>query len=312
MQRALIMLVVLILGNLHGNCGIPTVNQSHANDMNLIVEELMTEPDEHTGDSVTEATVRRSTAVSSLHLPYNQHIHITATRRDESRQQIDEEKAIAASEGFYPSYMRSSRQYFQSSESDRFRPSTPGRAKFAEQSLLGSGDFGVLKGGTFYQDNDPPLRAYHNDFYALNLKSHNGHQRPFAAPLVHKSRYPSDPNDPFSNFRDFADINVSNDAGQYSELYVVYANKNSTQTEPGLTKKNGAVKHSIKNIKDQLDLIDTGVSSENNFTKLSKIKLKLVKVRTQADKKSKNKIPVDVISSTVIPNSEKDFMLALS
>ncbi|XP_065094973.1 uncharacterized protein LOC135716050 [Ochlerotatus camptorhynchus] len=276
-------------------------------------EDLMMEPDEHSGDSATQATVRRSTAVSALHLPYNQHIYITATRRDENEQLTDEEKAAATSQGFYPSFMRSSRQYFQPSESDRFRQSTAGRAKFAEQVLLGSGDFGVLKGGTFYQDTDPPLRAFHNDFYGLNLKSHNGHQRPFAAPLVQKFRYPSESSDPFSNFRDFADINVSNDAGQYSEFYVVYANKNSSQTKPDVTKKKiDASKKPIRNIKDQLDLIDKEKSSEHKLAKLSKSKIKLVKIRKQADKKSKIKIPVDVTSTTLSPDSESDFMLALS
>lgn len=272
----------------------------------------MMESDEHNGDSATQATVRRSTAVSAVHLPNNQHIYITATRRDESGQFTNEQKAAAASEGFYPSFMRSSRQYFQPSEIERFRPSTAGRAKFGEQSLLGSGDFGVLKGGTFYQDNDPPLRSY-NDFYGINLKSHNGHQRPFASPLVQKFRYPSDTSDPFSNFRDFADINVSNDAGQYSEFYVVYANHNSSQTEPDMIKhKIGVSKKYVRNIKDQLDLIDKEISSEHKLAKLSKTKMKLFKIKKQADKKSKAKIPVHVTSTTLSSDSESDFMLALS
>lgn len=305
------MLVALILGNLHGNSGIPAVNQNHNvdNDKTASDEDLMMEPDEYNGDSATQATVRRSTSIGAVHHPYNHHMYITAARRDESGQLTDEERAAAASEGFYPSFMRSSRQYFQPSEVERFRPPTSGRAKLVEPSILGSGDFGVLKGGTFYQDNDPPLRGYHNDFYGLNLKSHNGHQRPFAAPLVQKFRYPSDPSDPFSNFRDFADINVSNDAGQYSELYVVYANKNSSQTKSNDMRKNAERSNkSIENIKDKLDQIDKEINAEHKLEKLSKTKLKLVKTKKQ----EKMKIPKGAISTTSNPESDSDFMLALS
>lgn len=305
------MFVALILGNLHGNSGTPAVSQNHNtdNDKTASDEDLMMEPDEHNGDSATQATVRRATSIGAFHHPYNQHMYITATRRDESAQLTDEERAVAASEGFYPSFMRSSRQYFQPSEVERFRPPTAGRAKLVEPSILGSGDFGVLKGGTFYQDNDPPLRGYQNDFYGLNLKSHNGHQRPFAAPLVQKFRYPSDPADPFSNFRDFADINVSNDAGQYSELYVVYANQNSSHTEPSVINKvDETSEKSIENIKDKLDLIDKEISLEHKKAKLSKTKLKFIKTKLQA----KMKVQMKTGSTTSVPESESDFMLALS
>ncbi|XP_062539122.1 uncharacterized protein LOC134207411 [Armigeres subalbatus] len=307
MQRELIMFVALILGNLHGNNGIPAVDHNTNNDESD--GDLMMEPDEHNADSATQATVRRSTSIGALLHPYNHHLYITATRREESGLLTDEERAAAASEGFYPSFMRSSRQYFQPTEVDRFRPTTVGRAKLVEQSILGSGDFGVLKGGTFYQDNDPPLRGYQNDYYGLNLKSHNGHQRPFAAPLVQKFRYPSDAADPFSNFRDFADINVSTDGGQYSELYVVYANKNSSHTEKGAKKKIDVTnKKTIQNIKDKLDLIDKEISSEHKLTKLSKTKLKLLKSKKQ----TKIKNEAEATSTTSIPEPESDFMLALS
>lgn len=311
MQREQFMFVVLILGKLHGNNGIPAVhhNRDHENDRSSSDDYLLTETDDYIGDSATQATARRSSSISTLNLPYDQNIYITGTRRDENRQLVDEEKAIAASVGFYPSFMRSSRQYFQPSENERFRP-VNGRTKFTEQSLLGSGDFGVLKGGTFYQDNDPPLKVLNNDFYGL---SHNGHQRPFAAPLVQKFRYPSDPSDPFSNFRDFADINVSNDAAQFSELYVVYAKNNSSRTAQNIMKRHkSASKKSIGNIKDQLDLLEEEFSYDKNFTKLRKVKQKLVKFKQQVENKYNINISVDVTSTTLSPDSERDFMLALS
>lgn len=232
--------------------------------------------------------------------PYHQ-LYIASTKR---RTEAEDVNTASASESFYPQFLRNSRHYFPNSEADRFRP-TSGRAKFtAEQSLLGSGDFGVLKGGTFYQDTDQhPVRTF-SELYGVG----NGHQRPFASPLVQKFRYPSaDSSDPFSNFRDFADINVSNDAGQYSELYVVYANKNNTspvltENQKPIAKKNNR----IRNIKDQLDLID----DEQKLSKLSKTKLKLRKSKKQ--KITQNTSTTEIPSTAKISDADSDYMLALS
>lgn len=280
MQKGLILSVSLILVNIHGYTGTPTSTQKNDKNANTGEKE----------DAATQATNWRSTSFSAV-TPYQQ-IYLASTKR---RTEAEDVNSASASESFYPQFLRNSRHYFQNSEADRFRPITTGRTKFpADQSLLGSGDFGVLKGGTFYQDNEQhPGRAY-GDFYGGN-----GHQRPFASPLVQKFRYPSDSSDPFSNFRDFADINVSNDAGQYSELYVVYANKNTTKPVSDVHKK----ENRIRNIKDQLDLID----DEQNALKLSKRKLKLKKSKKQEIKSTTTQIP-----STAKTDLENDFMLALS
>ncbi|XP_055586388.1 uncharacterized protein LOC129739036 [Uranotaenia lowii] len=162
-----------------------------------------------------------------------------------------------------------------------------------------------LKGGTFYQDSDPPIRSYYKDFYGLGHKSHNGHQRPFAAPLIQKQRYPSDPSNPFSNFRDFADINVSNDAGQYSEYYVVYANKHSEEKPLKNKINHKSDKNVIRNIKDQLDIIDKEIKDEHKKHKLSKTKVKLFKSKNQFKFKS-------TFQSVSNSPADNDFMLALS
>lgn len=179
-----------------------------------------------------------------------------------------------------------------------------GRAKFAaEQSLLGSGDFNVIKGGTFYQVSDQhPISAY-REFYGNG--NGNGHQRPYASPLVQK--FPEVSSDPFFNFRDFADINVSNDAGQFSELYVVYASQNNTNLySKGHEKHSSPKTKRIRNIKDQLDLID----DEEKILKLSKKKLKLRKSKKQEI--IKNSTTTERPSIAKISGSDSDFMLALS
>lgn len=79
--------------------------------------------------------------------------------------------------------------------------------------VLGSGNFGVIRGGTYYSgSNDEP--AF--------LRGNNAHSRPY--------RRPNPPplyrggGDFFQGFRDFADITTPT-KGSYSQYVVVYANR---------------------------------------------------------------------------------------
>ncbi|XP_035777361.1 uncharacterized protein LOC118458719 [Anopheles albimanus] len=103
-------------------------------------------------------------------------------------------------------------------------------------ALLGSGDFGVIKGGTFYYDNDVPGKGGGNifldEFYRLGYSGgNNGHGRPQLGYLLQAAKGSgagSPKEEQFSNFRDFADINISNDpaysnqAPQYAQLAADY------------------------------------------------------------------------------------------
>lgn len=149
----------------------------------------------------------------------------------------------AAAQSFLPSFFRDpqplghSRPYYTPDHTThRFnghRASSPASAASTyDQSILGSGDFGVIRGGTFYQQNDPPARGLEsNDYYSFY--KNNGHGRPQAQPYT-ASRQPSKfhggfagADEQFSNFRDFADINTPSDPA-YSHFVVVYANKNDS------------------------------------------------------------------------------------
>lgn len=177
---------------------------------------------------------------------------------------------VPAEQNFFPFFRDSqplghSRPYYpQTSE-----PATSARYnnfRTTSDSLLGSGDFGVLRGGTFYQDSDPPIKGGDDYFGYYN----NGHGRPQAAPLVRKLTYPEEQ---FANFKDFADINTPNDAA-FSQFVVVYANKNAT----------APVAHpSPKNIFEQLQMLDAEKEQKN-----SKFKTKLGK--TKLEKKYKKKL----------------------
>ncbi|XP_017048324.1 LOW QUALITY PROTEIN: uncharacterized protein LOC108092956 [Drosophila ficusphila] len=137
-----------------------------------------------------------------------------------------------------------------------------------DASILGSGDFGVLRGGTFYPEEEMPYHPEDNSDYIYG-DANNGHGRPSEG-FVQKYTYPEEQ---FANFRDFADINTPADSA-FSQFVVVYAAKNATAP------------HSHphpKNIFEQLELLDRekelektksqSKNSSKNKSKLSKTKL---------------------------------------
>lgn len=164
-----------------------------------------------------------------------------ALRRGQHRQPID--ITTPASANFLPSFFRDaqphghSRPYFTPTSKDahRFNGNRAGAAAAQsnvspqpafDQTILGSGDFGVIRGGTFYQENDPPIRGLEsNDYYSFY--KNNGHGRPQTAAFT-GARPLGYNEEQFSNFRDFADINTPSDPA-FSQFVVVYANKNATR-----------------------------------------------------------------------------------
>ena len=88
-----------------------------------------------------------------------------------------------------------------------------------DNSILGSGNFDILKGGTFY-DKDDYLRPYR---YKLLMKGQVSSFDFFSNNRPPKqSSYYGGGNDIFSNFRDFADIKKDGgkkDYNSYDEGY---------------------------------------------------------------------------------------------
>lgn len=281
-------LILFVLGNAYVCCGNPASSIYSASKMKFRnANYTLIGNDKHIENAVVQASTRRSTFFTSP----EHSLYPFVTRRNDITQIADELIPSSASDGFYPSLLRNSRHYMLPSDEDRFK-SIAIRGKLTEQSVLGSGDFGVLKGGTFYQASEQPIKTY-NEFFGINLKSHNGHQRPFATPLRQNIHYPSE-SDPFSNFRDFADINISNDGGQYSEVHVAFSNN-----ENNITSKldNVVVKAKKKEIKTK-------------YSKMNETKLKLAKMKQfQSGLYYLKKMPNND-QSTI--NSESDVMLAVS
>ncbi|KAM8720761.1 hypothetical protein ACLKA7_006750 [Drosophila subpalustris] len=144
-----------------------------------------------------------------------------------------------------------------------------------DASILGSGDFGVLRGGTFYPEEEMPYHPEDNSDYIYG-DANNGHGRPSEG-FVQKYTYPEEQ---FANFRDFADINTPTDSA-FSQFVVVYAAKNAT--------KPSNHPHP-KNIFEQLEMLDREKALEEAALKKqqpSKSKSKLSKTKLQKKYKKK-------------------------
>lgn len=176
-----------------------------------------------------------------------------------------------------------------------------------DPSILGSGDFSVLEGGTFYPEEES--RYHKKATYDTFFKNSHG-SKPYAEPLTAK-KDGNFPEDPFEHFKDFADINAGSDAA-FSHFMVIYANKNATKPHPSHP--------SPKNIFEQLQLLDLEKQQEQNtaipvmfddpnvdekeeeekpdkkLMKLSKYKMKLSKTKIVKKYKKKLGPKVDYLS----------------
>lgn len=183
---------------------------------------------------------------------------------------------------------------FLSQQTKEFQPRHEPQFPNYDSSLLGSGDFGILRGGTFYSDEE---QSYNNeessDFYYGDAS--NTHPVSSTEGFIQKYTYPEEQ---FAQFRDFADLATPADSA-FSQYVVVYAAKNSTS---------GRRYSKPKNIFEQLQEIDKEKAMEEkrlrkNDTKPSITKLKLVKTKLLEKKWSQRQPPKTV---------EEDPLIALS
>ncbi|KAL0830424.1 hypothetical protein ABMA28_002599 [Loxostege sticticalis] len=144
------------------------------------------------------------------------------------------------------------------------KQSTPAAAPLVDASstVLGSGNFGIIKGGTFFAQNDEDDYSDGFNFY------NNGHGRPSVGVGYIANPRPNYNQDQFANFRDFADINAPSNSA-YSHFVVVYANKNATVDE--ISEETRRVVSEPKNIIETLERLDKTTSPP----KVSKTKAKL-------------------------------------
>lgn len=192
---------------------------------------------------------------------------------------------VFAEQNFFPSFFRSGQQLPPSRPfATRHVSSLPSGRYISnyqssfDESILGSGDFTVLRGGTFYPEGEVALQKPFRDYFGSGSSFYDSKNsgRPFALPL--ESSHYSD--DPFADFKDFADIaGLDTDFSQTIETF--------------------KEKHEPKNILEQLQQIDEEKSRERahlaaestalaiNAKKLSKIKAKLLLAQQTKEPKKK-------------------------
>ena len=192
---------------------------------------------------------------------------------------------------------------------------TVAAAGTSNNGILGSGNFRVIRGGTFYGDDDERdddyggrgSNQYYNPYYYNN--NNNGHGRPAfyngasnPRPQNHRGA------DFFANFRDFADINTPTKSS-FSEYVVVYVNRNSTNHKNETDGKPIEVVDSKpKNIIERLAMLD---EQDYPQKKLSPAKQKLSLYQASLNKQKNKKVKEAASSSS----SSKDLyepLLALS
>ncbi|XP_044761606.1 uncharacterized protein LOC123318895 [Coccinella septempunctata] len=171
---------------------------------------------------------------------------------------------------------------------------TPRDTSSENLDVLGSGNFGVIKGGTFYQGSEGGDSSNYDDEYSSYYQ--NGHGRPSS--FYYNQNPRPYQHEQFANFRDFADINTPS----YSQYIVVYANKNGTtqDTAPVVAKKRpNNIFESLAQLDDQDDPTTT-----NPPKKLSKFKRKLallprekkVRAKTEGKGQADNAEPLLALS----------------
>ncbi|XP_068085175.1 uncharacterized protein [Anabrus simplex] len=299
------------------------------------------------GEKVSTRTQRQEPANNTAVIPPG---HDTADDYDDSdmflEDKKDEEDTATMGQHFFPSFTplfppsppighsrpqllfqepaHSHRPALLRPQHNGFQPVNFGTAKFlpapaaaentgTTNNLLGSGNFGVIRGGTFYsEDEQSEINEYgsgeSHHVYSPFYHNNNGHGRPAfygnggasnPRPQHHRG------NDFFANFRDFAEINTPAKQS-YSEFYVVYVNKNATGHEDSEPKRFVLGEKKPKNIIEQLSLLDQEdkahvepktnslltVSNNDKLTKKSAIsagKLKLAQMKQEKINKEKNK-----------------------
>lgn len=225
-------------------------------------------------------------------LPPNPHVVARSDVHPNVPQPTPVDSHTQAAQNYYPPFFREapplghSRPYFPIPDSPvipKFAAPRPEQVPLGptqrsfDPTILGSGDFGVLRGGTFYPEEEMPYHTEDNSDFNQYYGDANGHGRPSNEEFVQKYTYPEEQ---FADFRDFADINTPADSA-FSQFVVVYAAKNSSKlsTHPR-----------PKNIFEQLELLDREKEQEEKEEKkrrASKSKSKLSKTKLQKKYKKK-------------------------
>lgn len=153
--------------------------------------------------------------------------------------------------------------------------------KDTQPSLLGSGNFGVIRGGTYYPEDRE------TDDYTVHESVYNPYYQNRGRAQYYKNPKPQQfrGSDFFANFRDFADITAP-PKSSFSHLSVVYANKNSSSTGHATEPRNIIETLRMLEEEDQSNSEEI-TTTETPRKKLSKGKWKLMKMKQYEEEKAR-------------------------
>lgn len=248
---------------------------------------------------------------SSTASPVIEETRVTATvsepvRNPQLRQ--DDRALVPDSQNFFPSFAElfanHRLSYAEQQQQQRFRPNRflgyfqRDRNAYQQQAasnvkdntqhpLLGSGNFGVIRGGTYYPE-DKETEEYsvdeslYNPYYSNAGRGRSSYYR-------NPKPQPIRAGDFFANFRDFADITAP-PKSSFSHLSVVYANRNGTK---GRANEPRNIIETLRMLEEQGDEDVNGMTTttETPTKKLSQGKRKLMKMKKyQEDKARKSRM----------------------
>nr|XP_031841153.1 uncharacterized protein LOC116430751 isoform X1 [Nomia melanderi] len=198
------------------------------------------------------------------------------------------------SQNFFPSFAELFANHRLSFTDQRYRPNrflgyfqrdrsgyqaTATTAKDVGHPLLGSGNFGVIRGGTYYPEEKE------NDEYSADDASYNPYYRGRANYYRNPKPQPIRGGDFFANFRDFADITAP-PKSSFSHLSVVYANHNGSATGRITEPRN--IIETLKMLEEEGQTNSEAITTtEVPRKKESKGKRKLIKMRQYEEDKAR-------------------------
>lgn len=276
------------------------------------------EEPEHQGDeSIEEPTEEVSTEVpEGVHDVTN-----STTEKAESRDQeaehtkestqteatdFEDRSLESDSQNFFPSFAELFANHrLPFTEQERYRPNrllgyfqrdrsgyqaAPASTKDVTNRLLGSGNFGVIRGGTYYPE-EKETDEYSTDDSLYNPYYQAGN-RGRANYFRNPKPQPIRGGDFFANFRDFADITAP-PKSSFSHLSVVYANKNGT-TAGRITEPRNIIETLKMLEQEEQTSSEIIATTEVPRTKQSKGKRKLMKMKQyEEDKARRSRMTVE-------------------
>lgn len=171
---------------------------------------------------------------------------------------------------------------------DRSNYQTAASGTKDQHSLLGSGNFGVIRGGTYYPEDKE------NDEYSVDESLYNPYYHGRGRAQYHRNPKPQPirGGDFFANFRDFADITAP-PKSSFSHLSVVYANKNGSATGRVTEPRNIIETLRMLEEEERSNAEETS-TTETPKKKQSKGKRKLMKMKQyEEDKARRSRMSVE-------------------